>query len=337
MPELPRWPVVPIEPEENREIVPDALSLAITPTEAHFVRCHFRQPAPPSEITIGGAVAEPASISLDALRALDQRTLPVTLECAGTNRAAMAPLPPGEPWRRGAVSTAVWTGVPLAALLERAGIRDDVVEILVRGADRGTPEHAPSEIAYERALPVGQDALVALEMNGAPIPVERGGPIRLIVPGWYGMASVKWVAAVEALTRPFDGWFQTRDYIYDDGPVTTTRVDSRIVEPREESLHLLGAIRAWGWAWSGAAPIASLEISLDAGPWRRAALEKTQSAAAWVSWETTLEVTHPGHHSLRARARDRDGNVQPDAPIWNRLGYGNNAVEIIRFAVQRRP
>jgi DMSO/TMAO reductase YedYZ molybdopterin-dependent catalytic subunit len=336
MPELPRAPVVPVESPENREVRSGALALAITPSDAHFVRCHFPQPAAPTvEVSIGGAVGEPSHFDLEALRAFDQRTQPVTLECAGSGRLGMTPLPPGEPWRRGAVSTALWTGIPLARLLERVHVRDDVVEILVRGADRGTPKGAASEIPYECALPVGQYALLALEMNGQPIPVERGGPMRLIVPGWYGMASVKWVTAIEALTRPFDGWFHTRAYVYEDSPVTTIRVNSRIVAPVDESLQAAGPIRVWGWAWSGVAPIDSVELSLDAGPWLPAPVAESGAPGAWARWETTLDVWRTGRHSLRARAKDAAGNEQPEAPVWNRLGYGNNAVETMVFTVDR--
>jgi DMSO/TMAO reductase YedYZ molybdopterin-dependent catalytic subunit len=243
----------------------------------------------------------------------------------------MSPLPPGEPWRRGAVSTALWTGVPLATLLERVGPRDDVVEVLVRGADLGVPEGARAMVHYERALPVEVDALVAVEMNGAPIPVAHGGPIRLVVPGWYGMASVKWVAAMELLTRPFRGWFQASDYVYDDGPVTTMRVNSRIVTPADEALVVGGSVHATGWAWSGEAPVTQVELSLDSGPWRPALVDPVRPVGSWVRWRATLEVVPPGRHSLRARARDATGRRQPEAPIWNRLGYGNNVVDLVVF------
>jgi DMSO/TMAO reductase YedYZ molybdopterin-dependent catalytic subunit len=334
MPELPRAPAVSIDTPENREIAADALTLPITPTEAHFVRNHFTRPVPSFEVTVGGAVAHPRRFTLEALRALEQRTRPVTLECAGNGRLGMAPLPPGEPWRRGAVSTAIWTGVPLSALLAEVRPRDDVVELLVRGADRGTPAGAPGELAYERALPLGEEALLALEMNGEPIPLERGGPIRLVVPGWYGMASVKWVTAIEALTDSFEGWFHTHQYVYDDGPVTTLRPSSRILAPAEGSLYGPGVVQAWGWAWS-AMPIVGVQVSLDAGPWRPAALAEPETAGAWIRWQAALEVVRPGSHSLRARSRDATGQVQPEAPVRNRLGYGNNSVETVRFSVSR--
>jgi DMSO/TMAO reductase YedYZ molybdopterin-dependent catalytic subunit len=310
-------------PPENREVAPDALVEELTPAGAHFVRSHFALPAPVDTLALDGAVARPASVRLDELRRATSRTLPVTLECAGNRRTSMTPLPPGEPWRSGAVSTALWSGVPLAALLERAGLRDDVVELLTVGAD-----------SYARALPIAAaldpDVIVAVEMNGAPVPPSHGGPLRLVVPGWYGMASVKWLRALTALTRPFAGPFQTETYVYDDGPVTTMRVSSLIVAPRDDATLAHGRVPVWGWAWSGEAAIASVELSLDAGPWRRARLSRPVGPRAWTRWHALVDV-EPGRHTLRARARDRAGRAQPEVPPANRLGYGNNLVPTIVF------
>jgi DMSO/TMAO reductase YedYZ molybdopterin-dependent catalytic subunit len=295
--------VVPGEPPLNREA--EHLESFITPD--HFVRCHFAQPLPPSTLFVGGA--HPASWSVESLQRLPPETITVTMECAGNARAGMSPLPPGEPWQLGAVSTAVWSGVPLQSLLS---LRDDAVEILARGAD-----------GFERSLPVEEigRALVALEMNGGPIPPPHGGPMRLIVPGWYGVASVKWLESIEALVQPFAGHFQTEQYIYDGGaPVTTMRVRSHILTPSR------------GWAWSGDGPITAVEVSLDSGPWQAAAVGRPLSRYAWVPWQAALEIG-PGRHTLRARARDAAGHVQPEVPPWNRLGYGNNAVATLIFSV----
>jgi DMSO/TMAO reductase YedYZ molybdopterin-dependent catalytic subunit len=317
----------PSEEVENREIAPAGLAYAITPVELHFVRNHFPTPATPATIDtveIGGAVAAPARIRGDDLHRMTTRTLPVTLECAGTGRAGMMPLPPGEPWKRGAVSTAVWSGVPLRLLLERAGLRDDVVAILAVGGD-----------SFERALPIAAaldpDVLVAVEMNGAPIPPLHGGPLRLVVPGWYGMASVKWLRAIVALTRPFTGRFQTESYVYDDGPVTTMKVNSLIVTPSEDARLSPGRHAVWGWAWSGDAPIDFVAISFDAGLWQPATLSRAIGPRAWVQWEALIEPRR-GRHSLRVRAGDRAGHVQPEMPPANRLGYGNNSVATVIFS-----
>jgi len=275
-------------------------------------------PPLPDRLQLGGALAQPAQLQPAELRARAERSLAVTLECAGNGRSQMSPLPPGEPWRDGAVSTAVWTGVPLVELLMEAGLRDDVVEILFAGAD-GFQRSLPLEAALDPAV------LVATEMNGEPIPPLHGAPARLVVPGWYGMASVKWLRAIVALARPFRGQFQSANYVYDDGPVTTLKPRALIVEPH--GVVSRGRVNAWGWAWSSA-EIASVEVSVDAGRWRPAALQGGPGAHAWVRWQLELELA-AGRHSLRARARDRLGRVQPETPPWNRLGYGNNATSAV--------
>jgi DMSO/TMAO reductase YedYZ molybdopterin-dependent catalytic subunit len=340
-----------LHPDDRRVLVSDeplnaeagaaALVAPVTPREAHFVRCHFDRPrldVGTHRLVVDGALAEPFAIDLGELSELPQRSVTVTLECAGNDRLGMAPLPTGEPWSRGAVSTASWSGVPLALLLERAGVRDDAVEILVCGADSGRPDESEREQSFARALPLDKacdpSVLLALEMNGAPIPVEHGAPVRLIVPGWYGMASVKWVARITALTQPFDGWFQRR-YQYDDGselrPVDVVRVKSLLVAPEPSATLPRGSIEAVGWAWSGAGPIAAVELSLDGGAWQPARLDAPLAPHAWRRFTLDVAVATPGRHTLCARARDHAGRVQPDRPSWNRYGYGNNAIAPVVF------
>lgn len=329
----------------NAEAAPRALGETLTPGGSHYLRAHF---APPDvdwsthAIAVEGALANAFSLSLSELLTLPRRHVTMTMECAGNRRLGMMPLPPGEPWDRGAVSTASWSGVPLALILERAGVRDDVVEIVAGGADSGTPDGATSAMRYARGLPLDKardpDTLIALEMNGRPLPFQHGGPARLIVPGWYGMASVKWLARLQAVTTPFDGWFQRDRYVYDDGsghvePVAQMRVASHLVSPARQGTHLRGKILAWGWAWSGAAPLASVELALDGGEYRAAQLAEPLAPHAWRRFELTLDVPTLGRHTLRARARDEAGNVQPERPVWNRLGYGNNAVTPLPFYI----
>jgi DMSO/TMAO reductase YedYZ molybdopterin-dependent catalytic subunit len=277
-----RLVVVKAEPL-NAETAHPALASPLTPSGAHYVRSNFALPdaAPDTRIRVEGAVADPFTIDARELAELPQRSVTVTLECAGNSRVEMAPLPSGEPWQRGAVSTASWTGVPLALLLERAGLRDDVDEILVTGADRGTPSGGDGETPFQRALPLDKasdpNVILALEMNGQPLPREHGAPVRLVVPGWYGMASVKWVTRIAALTAPFDGWFQSERYVYADGrerrPVDVMRVKSMIVAPESGTGVRGGRVEIWGWAWSGAAPIARVDVSLDGGEWLEARLD----------------------------------------------------------------
>jgi DMSO/TMAO reductase YedYZ molybdopterin-dependent catalytic subunit len=305
-------------PPTNRELPRRAQSLEITPAGAHFVRCHFTVPPPPDRLQLGGALATPARLSPAELQARADRSLAVTIECAGNGRAQLTPLVRGEPWSDGAVSTALWSGVRLVEILHDAGLRDDVVEILFSGAD-GFQRSLPIEAALDPAV------LIATEMNGEPIPPLHGAPARLVVPGWYGMASVKWLRAIIALTRPFRGSFQSADYRYDDGPVTLMRPRALIVEPFGAVSR--GRVTAWGWAWSSI-EIDSVAVSLDAGRWRPAPLVGDLGPHAWVRWQVELDLS-PGRHSLRARARDRAGNLQPETPRWNRLGYGNNATTAV--------
>ena len=324
----------------NAEVRPETLALTVTPSELHFRRNNFVVPEldpVTHRIAMDGAVARPFELDIAELRALPQHTLTVTLECAGNGRAGMTPLPRGELWQNGAVSTATWTGASLRSVLERAELKQDTTEILVEGADRGTPRDASDPIRFARSLPLPKaldpEVLLALEMNGEPIPAVHGAPVRLVVPGWYGMASVKWVHRITALTEPFTGYFQRQRYMYEyeDGqspvPVTTMRVSSRIVSPAEGEAVPIGAVRVRGWAWSGAADISRVEIAVDGdAPWNEARLLEPLSMHAWRPWEWEWKVAEAGRHALRSRATDAAGNVQPDLAPWNRHGYGNNAV-----------
>jgi DMSO/TMAO reductase YedYZ molybdopterin-dependent catalytic subunit len=325
----------------NAEAAHPALTAPITPPQAHYVRSNFDAPSLGGDapIAIEGAVAEPFILAARDLASLPQRSVTVTLECAGNNRLQMSPLPPGEPWSYGAVSTASWTGPSLATLLERAGLRDDVLEILVSGADRGTPSGAHEPTRFSRALPLDKarelDVIVAIEMNGRPLPPEHGAPARLIVPGWYGMASVKWIARIAALTEPFHGWFQSERYVYERGeertPVDVMRVKSMIVAPEVGTGVAHGRVVVWGWAWSGAGPISAVDVALDGNAWQPAVLDPPLAPHAWRRFALALDAAEPGRHVLRARARDAAGHVQPDVAPWNEHGYGNNAVTPIVF------
>jgi DMSO/TMAO reductase YedYZ molybdopterin-dependent catalytic subunit len=331
---------------ENEEAPIEALAFPITPPAEHYVRSHFARPtidARSHRIRLDGAVAHSAALTTEELRRLEERTLTVTMECAGDGRLSMAPLPGGEPFDEGAVSTATWTGTPLGALLDSVGLGPGVVEILAQGADSGTPQDGREPIRYARALPLEKaldpDTLLAWAMNGRALPVEHGGPVRLVVPGWYGMASVKWLSRLSALEQHFEGWFQTSQYVYvlADGsraPVTSMRVKSHVVTPARGTRVPAGRTRVSGWAWSGAGPIARVEVALDGGgPWIEARLQPGETPHMWTRFVVDLVVTAAGRHTVRARATDRAGNVQPEVVEWNALGYGNNAVLPVMFYV----
>ena len=233
----------------NAETRLDLQEGVLTPTGRHYVRSHFSFPAPPGAIAVGGAVRSPRSIGLDALRSLPARSAMVTLECAGNGRAFLDPPAPGEQWKLGAVSTAAWTGVTLRTLLEPAGLFDRVIEVLFRGADGGEPAGLGRRITFERSLPLeralADDVLVAYAMNSAPIPTEHGAPVRLVVPNWYGMASVKWLVEIIAIEEPFRGFYQADRYVSGDQPLRTIRPRAVITAP-------LDAVRA-GSPWPSTA------------------------------------------------------------------------------------
>jgi DMSO/TMAO reductase YedYZ molybdopterin-dependent catalytic subunit len=245
----------------------------------------------------------------------------------------------------GAVSTAEWTGVPLVEVLDRAGVRPDAREVLFRGADGGTLEGHSGPIRFERSLSVDQsrdgDALLAYAMNGEPMPAQHGYPVRLIVPGWYAVASVKWLTEIELIDRPFAGHYQAEKYWYEwerDGslvrdPVTLLRVRALITEPGPDQEVRRGDLVIRGVAWSGAAPIARVEVSVDGGTWQEARLVSERRRYSWQWWELGTRVLEPGAVTLRARATDLAGRTQPDIAEWNRMGYGNNAVQRVPIRV----
>jgi DMSO/TMAO reductase YedYZ molybdopterin-dependent catalytic subunit len=329
--------LVVVKPEPfNAETPWEALRLARTPTAAFYVRSNHPWPELSAEthrISVEGAVDTAFTVGMEDLARGPLHSVTVTMECAGNGRTGMSPLPEGEPWQEGALGTAVWRGVPLAELLTLARLRQDVVEVLVEGADgKGSKRFARSLPASKALHP---DTLLALEMNGAPLPRSHGAPVRLIVPGWYGMASVKWVSRIEALTKPFEGYYQRERYIYDAGdgqapePVTRMRVKSLITTPAEGARVAPGQVVVQGVAWSGERRVVQVEVAVDAGDtWKPATLLEPSRPSAWVRWAFTWEDVAPGRHTLRARATDEAGEVQPEVEPWNRLGYGNNVVQV---------
>jgi DMSO/TMAO reductase YedYZ molybdopterin-dependent catalytic subunit len=245
----------------------------------------------------------------------------------------------GEKWGLGAVSTAEWTGVPLVEVLDRAGVTAAACEIVFRGADGGSVSGRSEPVRFERSLKLADardsEALLAYAMNGEPLPVQHGHPLRLVVPGWYGVASVKWLTRIEAVGRPFGGYFQAEKYWYERNhageevrePVTLQRVRAVITEPGPDQEREAGELIVRGVAWSGAAPIARVEVSISGGPWQGARLLGERHRHSWQWWELSTRADRPGRTGLRARATDLAGRTQPEQPEWNRFGYGGNAIQ----------
>jgi DMSO/TMAO reductase YedYZ molybdopterin-dependent catalytic subunit len=310
----------------------------VMPNARFYVRNHF--PAPTIDRTswrldVTGLVERPLTLSLRDLTRMRSETRVVTLECAGNGRYSLDPPVDGEAWRLGAVSTAEWTGVPLVEVLDRAGVLPTAEEAIFRGEDHGVIEGRTGPMHFERSLPIDLaregEPLLAYAMNGDALPLQHGYPVRLIVPNWYGVASVKWLRAIEIVDHPFDGYFQTEKYMYEvDGapgqPVRLQRVRALITDPRDGEEVRSGEIVVRGVAWSGAAAIAHVAVNINDGAWQDARLVGERHRHSWQWWELLTHLDQPGEISIRARATDLAGRTQPDTPDWNRFGYGNNAV-----------
>jgi DMSO/TMAO reductase YedYZ molybdopterin-dependent catalytic subunit len=335
--------VVLSEEPLNAETKLDEKTPAITPAGRHYVRTHFQIPTGPRSIVIDGPSTGPATVSLDEIRSLPARSMVVTLECAGNGRRFLDPRVPGEQWGLGAVGTATWTGASLRDVLRAVAIPSGTVELLFRGADEGVPKDVGRRIGYERSLPtddaLADDVLVAYLMEGQPIPREHGGPLRLIVPGWYGMASVKWLERITLLDTPFTGFFQKDRYVIDGQPLRHIAPRAVLVYPPDGAV-VERALWLIGFAWSGAAPVTRVELSRnddeDWVPMPTSFLDSRASPYGWAKF-TSHSLLLPGldeEYSLLIRAVDAAGNTQPVEPRWNALGYANNAVRPIRIRVR---
>jgi DMSO/TMAO reductase YedYZ molybdopterin-dependent catalytic subunit len=321
---------------------------------------HYDIPAVDADswtLTIGGRVRTPLALGLAELRALPAVTRRVTMECAGNGRALLTPRPVSQPWLVEAVGTAEWTGVPLRALLERAGVLPDAVDVVFTGADHGVERGVEQD--YQRALPlaaaVGEgpdapEALVAYAMNGGPLPPQHGHPLRLVVPGWYGMAHVKWLRDITVTATRFTGFQQDVAYRYrqsaDDVGEPVSRIAPRalMIPPgfpdfmSRTRVVRPGPVRLEGRAWSGAAPLDTVDVSTDDGhTWHPAELDPAAGHRwAWRHWSADWTAT-PGSHVLTARASDTGGGAQPLHQPWNRGGFGNNLVQRVEVLCVAEP
>jgi sulfane dehydrogenase subunit SoxC len=332
----------------NHGLPLEALRHDITPPGLHYLLIHYDIPAVDPgafRLEIAGAVEQPLTLSLDTIRARARIAEAITFECAGNGRALLEPRPLSQPWLTEAVGTAEWGGAALQPLLDEARPSPDAVELLFSALDSGIEGGVPQ--AYERAMPVGEaeHALLAYEMNGAPLPPQHGYPLRLVLPGWYGMQNVKWLTRITVLKEPSTGFQNAVGYrMYDaDGvpgePLTRMLPRSLTVPPgvpefmtRERHLES-GPVTLRGRAWSGHAPIERVEVSTDDGAsFEAAVLDPPLGEHAWRGWRFDWEATE-GEHVLCSRATDAAGNTQPLDTPWNLKGYANNAVERVRVVV----
>jgi DMSO/TMAO reductase YedYZ molybdopterin-dependent catalytic subunit len=322
------------------------LSDFLTPTERFYIRSHFAVPKLDSrswQLQVSGAVKKPLTLSYADLLALPTRTAAVTLECAGNGRAFLEPKSKGVQWALGAVGTAEWTGVPLADVLERAGIQPSAVDVLLVGADHGEPKNEPKPagaLAFGRSIPLTKalrpEVLLASAMNGKPLTAHHGYPVRAIVGGWYGMASVKWLTRIVVTDRPFHGYDQTIDYaVWDrrDGvpslaPITEIEIKSSIARPTMGEVLPAGKdYRVFGAAWSGGANVSKVELSTDGGAsWTATHLMGKEVPFSWRLWEHTWTKPAAGKHKLMVRATDSRGQSQPLRRDPDRRNYVINHV-----------
>jgi len=308
------------------------LDTYLTPVELFYIRSHFPTPtmqAKDYQLSVAGAVKNSFVLTYQELKNLPTKTRVATLECAGNSRVFLAPQKPGAQWQLGAVGNAEWTGVPLATLLDRAGLNDKACEVVLEGADRGRPKEGPKPlepISYSRSIPVSKaldDVLIAYLMNGVELTPDHGFPVRAIVPGHYGMASVKWLTHILVLNEQFQGYWQTTDYGYWDNtdgipvrrPLSELKLKSIIAHPSTFELIPKGEkYLVYGAAWSGEAEVVEVEVSTDRGlKWDKAEFIDPIQAHAWRRWIYNWKAPdQPGRRTLMSRARDAAGALQPD-------------------------
>ncbi len=330
----------------------EALRYPITPAGLHYLLIHYDIPDVDADqwaLSIDGRVAKPLKLTLGDLRERPEQEVTATMECAGNGRALLAPHVVSQPWLLEAVGNARWTGVSLRAILEEAEPLDDAVEVVFTGLDRGFEKGV--EQSYQRSLELdvarADDVVLAYEMNGEPLLPQHGFPLRLLVPGWYGMTNVKWLTAITVVDEPFQGYQHTAAYRYrdtedDEGTPVTRMVPRALMVPpgipdfntRERTVPV-GPCPLEGRAWSGWAPISRVEVSTDGGQtWADAALEPLESRWGWRGWRYEWAADEPGVYVLCCRAHDEAGNVQPDEAQWNVGGYSNNSPQRVPVTVQ---
>jgi DMSO/TMAO reductase YedYZ molybdopterin-dependent catalytic subunit len=333
----------------NLETPFSSLDGFITPTKSFYVRTHFPLPSIDRgnwRLRVEGEVNHPFEIDYRELVSLPSQSAPVTLECAGNNRSFLEPKVKGVQWELGAVGNAEWAGVPLAALLNRAEPKRGALEVILEGADNGeiAENKAPAgAIQFARSIPLAKaldDILLAYRMNGEELLPEHGFPLRAIVPGWYAMASVKWLQRIIVTDRPFNGYYQTLDYAYwrrrgehsELTPLGPMVLKAEIAQPANGSTVTAGStFRIHGAAWGG--KVKDVEVSVDGGSsWRRANLIDESRGTAWCRWELDWVVpSRPAKQILMARAIGEDGGTQPtqrDADLGTYMIHHILAIEV---------
>jgi DMSO/TMAO reductase YedYZ molybdopterin-dependent catalytic subunit len=324
----------------------------ITPVEHFYVRSHLPVPASIDAaswtLAVSGLVSTPQSLSVADLRALPQHTVTVTLECAGNGRAFFDPPVAGLQWKKGAVGTARWTGVRLRDVLSRVGASAQASFVRMEGADRplGTMPAFVRQVPMAKAM--HEDTLIALSMNGQPIPAVHGAPLRAIIPGWEGAYSLKWLNRLEVAEATSDSFWVATAYKYptrrvspgeavdakDMAPLTGLVVKSLITAPLDGATMPSAPFTVSGFAWAGEDDIAHVDVSLDSGAtWARATLTGEQARYTWRRFEFAAPGLPVGSHLILSRATDSRGVTQPAVSHWNPSGYLWNQYDSVRVQV----
>ena len=323
----------------------------LTPVPHFFVRNHMHEPSELSaddwRLTVSGEVEKPLTIALSDLAKLESHSVVNTLECAGNGRGLHRPAVPGIQWSKGAVSTARFTGPHLRDVLQKAGVKPSGKHVMFRGLDE-VPGKVPPfirSIPIEKAL--DSDTLIATTMNGAPLTKHHGFPARVLVPGWVGAASCKWLTEIKLLESEFVGNFMNPGYRFPNQPVqpgesvkpedthvlTTLNVKSVISRPLDGSSLKSGKLEVHGVAWAGEADIVRVEVSTDGGStWNSARLGHERSRFAWRLWNYDWNAKR-GDYEIQSRATDSHGRVQPAEAVWNPSGYLYNAIDQVKIHV----
>lgn len=346
--------IVRVRQPQNLEFPVSELKDAIVPNEQFYVRNHF--PVPELDVKkwklkIEGAVSKPLELSIDELAKLPASKLTATIECAGNGRVHLTPSVPGAQWGQGAVGNAVWEGVSLAEILDRVGVNEAAVDVILEGADEGainTDPKSPGPIHFARSIPMAKaksdQVVLAYKMNGETLPLSHGFPLRAVVGGWYGMASVKWLTRIIVSEKPFGGFFQTLDYSYFERrageptlvPITTIQPKAILARPTLSELIPAGKpYRLFGAAWAGEHAVKKVDVSIDGGKtWAAAKLLGESKPIQWVLWEYAWENPVRGEASIVVKATDDKDRTQPATRDADRRTYMINHLVPVAVTVR---
>ncbi len=342
----------PLDAETPRQVFTQYL----TPNDRFFIRSHFGPPASdlvaPSvwRLSVAGLVERPLSLSLNDLSTFDEITVTAVVQCSGNGRAFHSPKAPGVQWEQGAVGNANWTGVRLRDVLQRAGLKAQARHLQLQGADRPVVASVP---LFTRSIPLKKalhpDTILATRMNGAPLPLLHGAPLRLITPGWMADSCVKWLTDLTAQEEEAGGYYMQTAYRYpsrpvkpgeviapqDLKPVEAMVVKSVIASPQQRAVLSPGAIMVQGVAWTGEGRIVAVEVSTDDGKtWEQARLVGDEAPYAWRPWQFLWRTRGSGRRTILCRATDDRGQVQPMASPWNPGGFLWNGWDRVQVQVR---